>query len=84
MFLPYYAHRANTTEIDDTTVTVYIQPNIRYFSKEHAPYVIIAALVLLVFGILPALLLAVYSVARSTDISVFYGYLIAFLDYGWI
>ena len=54
---PYYVHRANTTEVD---TTVYIQPNIRYFSKEHAPYAVIGGLVLLVFGILPALLLAVY------------------------
>ena len=34
-----------TIEVDDTTVTVYIQPNIRYFSKEHAPYAVIGALV---------------------------------------
>ena len=58
---PYYVHRANTTEVD---TTVYIQPNIRYFSKEHAPYAVIGALVLLVFGLLPALLLAVYPSRR--------------------
>ena len=63
VLLPYYVHRVNTTEVDDIKV-VYIQPNIRYFSKEHAPYVIIGALVLFVFGVLPALLLAVYPSRR--------------------
>ena len=43
---------------------VYIQPNIQYFSKEHAPYAIIGALVLFVFGLLPALLLAAYPSRR--------------------
>ena len=62
VLFPYYAHWANTAEVDDIKV-VYI-PNIRYFSKEHAPYAVIGALVLLVFGILPALLLAVYPSRR--------------------
>jgi hypothetical protein len=57
-----YVHWANTTEV--ASMVVYIQPNIRYFSKEHAPYAIIGALVLFVFGLLPALLLAAYPSRR--------------------
>ena len=63
VLFPNYVHRANTTEVDDIKV-VYIQQNIRYFSKEHAPYAVIGALVLFVFGLLPALLLAVYPSRR--------------------
>ena len=62
LLLPNSVYRANTTEID--SFVVYIQPNIRYFSKEHAPYVVVGALILLVFGLLPALLLAVYPSRR--------------------
>ena len=40
----------------------FIDPNIIFFSKEHIPYVVIAALVLLVFGVLPALLLVAYPI----------------------
>ena len=40
----------------------FIDPNIVFFSKEHIPYVVIAALMLLIFGVLPALLLAVYPI----------------------
>ena len=41
---------------------VHIDPSIVFFSKEHIPFVVIAALVLLVFGVLPALLLAAYPI----------------------
>ena len=41
---------------------VHIDPTIVFFGKEHIPYVVIAALVLLVFGVLPALLLAAYPI----------------------
>ena len=41
---------------------VAIDPNMIYFGKEHIPYVVIAALVLLVFGVLPALLLVAYPI----------------------
>ena len=40
----------------------FIDSNIIYFSKEHIPYVVIPALVLLIFGVLPALLLAAYPI----------------------
>ena len=63
VLIPNYVHWANTTEVDDIRV-LYIQQNIRYFSKEYAPYAVIGALVLLVFGLLPALLLAVYPSRR--------------------
>ena len=60
---------SNTTEArsiyaEADSFVVYIQPNIQYFSKEHAPYVIIGALVLLVFALLPTLLLAAYPSRR--------------------
>ena len=41
---------------------VHIDPTIVFFGKEHIPYVVIAALVLLVFGVLPAVLLAAYPI----------------------
>ena len=62
LLLPNSVYRANTTEI--YSFVVYIQPNIRYFSKEHAPYAIIGAFVVFVFGLLPALLLAAYPSRR--------------------
>jgi hypothetical protein len=64
MLAPTYVHQANTTDIGDNNMVVGIQPNIRYFSKEHAPYAIFGALVLFVFGLLPALLLAAYPSRR--------------------
>ena len=45
-------------------MVVYIQPNVEYLSKEHAPYAVTGALILLVFGLLPALLLAAYPIRR--------------------
>jgi hypothetical protein len=62
MLLYNGVYRANSTEVE--SLVTYIQPNIRYFSKEHAPYAIIGALVLFVFGLLPALLLAAYPSRR--------------------
>ena len=41
---------------------LYYDTSVYYFSNEHIPYVIIAALVLLLSGLLPALLLAIYPV----------------------
>ena len=71
MFTPSYVLNYRTTEdrsiyaeADSFVTVVYVQPNIRYFSKEHAPYAIIGALVFLVFGLLPALLLAAYPSRR--------------------
>ena len=45
-------------------MVVAIQPNIRYLSKEHIPYAVISGIILLVFGVLPALLLAAYPSRR--------------------
>ncbi len=66
MFPLSYVHQANATEseFEVDSLVVHIQPNIRCFSKEHAPYAIIGALVLFVFGLLPALLLAAYPSRR--------------------
>ena len=63
MLSPSYVYPANTT-VTRPSMVVYIQPNIQYFSKEHAPYMVIGALVLLIFGLLPALLLAAYPSRR--------------------
>ena len=41
---------------------IHIDPTIVFFGKEHILYAIIAALVLLVFGVLPALLLVAYPI----------------------
>ena len=48
-------HGANSTQ---SYTALLVDPSIRYFSKEHIPYAVIGGLVLLVFGLLPALLLA--------------------------
>ena len=58
-----YVYPANTT-VTRPSMAVYIQSNIQYFSKEHAPYMVVGALVLFVFGLLPALLLAAYPSRR--------------------
>ena len=54
-------YQANSTH---SYAVVYIDPSIHFFSKEHTPYAVVAALILLVFGVLPALLLAAYPVRK--------------------
>ena len=56
-FAHTYAYSANST-----LKNVLVDPSISYFSEEHIPYVVVAAVVLLVFGLLPALLLALYPI----------------------
>ena len=54
-------HGVNSTE---SYTALFVDPSIRYFSKEHIPYAVIGGLVLLVFGLLPALLLAAYPIRK--------------------
>ena len=54
-------YRANSTQ---TYAVLLVDPSVQYFSKEHIPYVVIGVLVLLIFGVLPALLLAVYPIRK--------------------
>ena len=54
-------YRANSTQ---SYAVLLIDPRIRYFSREHIPYAVVGALILLIFGLLPALLLAVYPIRK--------------------
>ena len=54
-------HKANRTQ---SYAVLLIDPSIRYFSKEHIPYAVIGGLILLIFGLLPALLLAAYPIRK--------------------
>ena len=51
--------KENSTE---SQLVLYVDPSIVYLSKEHIPYAVVGVFVSLVFGWLPALLLAVYPV----------------------
>ena len=54
-FTTYY--HMNKTE---SPRVVYADPSVEYFSTEHAPYVVLAIIMLLAFNILPLLLLCIY------------------------
>ena len=54
-------HKANSTQ---SYAVLLIDPSIRYFSKEHIPYAVISGLILFIFGLLPALLLAAYPIRK--------------------
>ena len=54
-------YQANNTH---SYSVVHLDPSIRFFSKEHTPYAVVAALILVVFGVLPALLLAAYPLRK--------------------
>ena len=54
---PSHVYQANSTQ---SYTVLRFDPSIRYFSKEHAAYAVVGGLALLVFGLLPALLLAAY------------------------
>ena len=52
---------ANSTQV---YLVTNIDPSIHFFSKEHIPHAVIGALVLLIFGILPALFLVAYPIRK--------------------
>ena len=54
-------YRANSTQ---SYAGLLVDPSVQYFSKEHIPYVVIGAFVLLIFGLLPALFLAAYPIRK--------------------
>ena len=54
-----YISTANNTE---PYLVTYEDPSVVYFSKEHLPFAVIAILIFLVSGLLPALLLAIYPI----------------------
>ena len=54
-------YKANSTQ---SYSVLLIDPTIHYFSREHTPYVVVSTLVLLIFGLLPALLLAAYPIRK--------------------
>ena len=57
--------KTNVYSVNDTCESyVFVDPSISYLSGEHIPYVVVAAIVLLAFGVLPALLLAVYPIRK--------------------
>ena len=56
-----HIHKANNTQ---PYAVLLIDPRIHYFSKEHIPYAVISSLILFTFGLLPALLLAVYPIRK--------------------
>ena len=61
IFRPADIHRANNTL---SYTTLLVDPSIHCFSKEHVPYAVIGGGVLLIFGVLPALLLAAYPIRK--------------------
>ena len=61
IFVSAPVYRANSTQL---YAVLLIDPRIRYFSREHIPYAVVGALILLIFGLLPALLLAVYPIRK--------------------